>query len=82
MTGEARLQYLSLLRGVAGVLEVDGVAGLHSLAHMPRDERARLCAEREQSREELTGRIAVLKERVARKDELLQGYERDLAKLR
>ena len=26
--------------------------------------------------------LQVLKERVARKDELLQGYERDLAKLR
>ena len=37
---------------------------------------------REQACELVTGRIKVLKERIARKDELLQGYERDLAKLR
>ena len=52
------------------------------MAHIPPDERVRLAAEREQAVEQLTSRIRVLKERILRKNELLQGYERDLAKLR
>ena len=74
--------FLILLRAISGSLEMDDVAGLRSIAHIPKDERAKLFSEREQSAEILSSRIKVLKERIARKDELLQGYERDLAKLR
>ena len=52
------------------------------MAHIPKDEREKLVCAREQGCELVTGRIKVLKERIARKDELLQGYEKDLAKLR
>lgn len=52
------------------------------MAHIPRDERLRLASDREHGCELLTSRVKVLKERIIRKDELLQGYERDLAKLR
>ena len=75
-------QFLTLLRGIASTLEMDSIGGLRSIAHIPRDERSRLAGEREQAIEQLTSRIKVLKERIMRKDELLQGYERDLAKLR
>ena len=52
------------------------------MAHAPRDERRILTSEREKACELLASRIKVMKERIARKDELLHGYERDLEKLR
>ena len=76
------IQFLTLLRAVASSLELDDIGGLRSMAHIPRDERIRLARERESGVELLTSRIKVLIERIQRKDELLQGYEKDLAKLR
>ena len=52
------------------------------MAHIPKDEKRLLAKDREHAVEVLTSRIKVLKERIKRKDELLQGYEKDLAKLR
>jgi len=71
------------VRAVGSVLEPGDVAeSMKSMAHAPHDERLRIVSEREQ----LCGRIATslraMKDRVSRKDELLQGYEKDLAKLR
>ena len=63
-------------------MELEDVDGLRSMAHIPSDERQRLFTEREQSCEMLASRIKVLRERISRKDELLQGYEKDLSKLR
>ncbi|XP_041377668.1 forkhead-associated domain-containing protein 1-like isoform X3 [Gigantopelta aegis] len=73
--------YLSLLRAMASCLELEEIGGLRAMAHIPRDEREKLTQERESSTELLANRIKVLQERIHRKDELLQGYERDLAKL-
>ena len=56
--------------------------GLRSMAHLPADERLRLINERQQVCEGVCNRIKVLQERLTRKDELLNGYERDLGKLR
>ena len=75
-------QFLTLLRAIASALELEEVQGLRAMAHMPRDEREMLVAEREAACEFIANRIQVLKERISRKDELLQGYENDLAKLR
>ena len=75
-------QYLSLLRSTSDALELEEVQGLRTMAHMPKDEREKLVAGREESREFIASRIQILKERILRKDELLQGYEKDLAKLR
>lgn len=61
---------------------MEHVDGMRSLLHIPRDERLRLAEERERTCERLTESVKALRERVHRKDELLQGYERDLAKLR
>ena len=75
-------QYLTLLRSIAGALELEDIGGLRSMAHIPQDERHRLAGERETACELVASRVKVLKERIQRKDELLQGYEKDLAKLR
>ena len=61
---------------------MDSVEGLRSMAHLPTDERQRLATERERACAMLTNRINALKSRVARKDDLLNGYEQDLGKLR
>ncbi|XP_013409722.1 forkhead-associated domain-containing protein 1-like [Lingula anatina] len=74
--------YLTLLRAIASSLEMEEVKGLRSMSHIPKDERRRLYDDREKSCEMLASRIKVLKERISRKDELLQTYERDLARLR
>ena len=63
-------------------LELEGIEGQKSLSHIPKDERERLLRERERACEKLSNQIRVYRERISRKDELLQGYERDLAKLR
>ena len=75
-------QYLSLLRGIASSLEMENISGMQSMAHIPDDERVRLGHDRERAVEVVTSKIKVLKERIGRKDELLQGYDTDLAKLR
>ena len=67
---------------MSSCLELDEVPGLRSMGHIPKDERRRLQEDREKSCEMLANRVKVLKERIVRKDELLQGYERDLARLR
>lgn len=74
--------YLTLLRAVASCLDLDSVQGLRPIGHIPKDERERLMEEREKACEALTNKIKLIKERIDRKDELLQGYERDLAKMR
>lgn len=76
------LQYLELLRCMAAVLEMEEVAGMRSLSHIPRDERLQLTTDRQRVCDMLATRVNVLKQRITRKDELLQGYERDLHKLR
>lgn len=75
-------QYLTLLRAIASCLDVDSVQGLRPIGHIPKDERQRLMDERERACEALTVKIKLIRERIDRKDELLQGYERDLARMR
>ena len=75
-------QFLSTLNAISTSLEIEGVDGLRPLGHIPRDERERVLREREMSCDRLVNQVKVYRERIARKDELLQGYEKDLAKLR
>ena len=75
-------QYLGLLKSVCASLNIEDTAGMRSLSRLPEDEQKRLHREREQSSQIVANRIQLLRERLLRKDELLQGYEEDLAKLR
>ncbi|CAL1541605.1 unnamed protein product [Lymnaea stagnalis] len=74
--------FMALLRSVASSLDLDEIEGLRPMAHSPKDERELLMVARERACQLLVNRIHVLKERIARKDELLKGYELDLTKLR
>ncbi|XP_074654720.1 uncharacterized protein LOC141908523 isoform X2 [Tubulanus polymorphus] len=79
---ESEKSYMVLLRAMASCLELEEIYGLRSMAHIPRDERDKLSEEREKCCEMLANRIKALKDRLSRKEDLLQGYETDLAKLR
>jgi len=72
------------VRAVGSVLELTDVTdqSMKSMAHAPHDERLLIVAEREAHCDRITGVLRTMKERIERKDELLHGYERDLAKLR
>lgn len=76
------LQYLTLLKKMAACLDLEEAMGARSMAHIPKDERRRLQKEREDICEQLARRVKILTERLQRKDEMLQGYEKDLARLR
>ncbi len=71
-----------MLRGMASALDMADVPGLRNIAHLPHDERSRLAYEREQAIHLMANKIHMLKERITRKDQLLQGYDRDLGRLR
>ena len=73
---------MHLLRAVSSALDLESVPGLRAMGHLPPDERQALAQERQSAADLVSARIAQLSERIARKDELLQGYENDLAKLR
>ncbi|XP_052820992.1 forkhead-associated domain-containing protein 1-like isoform X2 [Mya arenaria] len=74
--------YLTSMNAISSSLDLEGIEGLRPLGHIPKDERERLLRERERSCDKLVNQVRVYRERISRKDELLQGYERDLAKLR
>lgn len=74
--------FLSTLNAISVSLELEGIEGMRPLGHIPKDERDRVIREREHACEKLVNQIRVYRERISRKDELLQGYEKDLARLR
>lgn len=57
---------MSLLRGVASCLELDEIAGLQTMAHLPKDERDKLIDQREAAADALTHKIKALRERLMR----------------
>nr|XP_006812788.1 PREDICTED: forkhead-associated domain-containing protein 1-like [Saccoglossus kowalevskii] len=67
---------------MANQLDLGEISGLQSVTHLPRDERERLSSERQRMIELMVSRLRVLHQRLERKDELLQDYEKDLARLR
>uniref|UniRef100_F6PVU0 FHA domain-containing protein n=1 Tax=Ciona intestinalis TaxID=7719 RepID=F6PVU0_CIOIN len=74
--------YMDLMNSVGGMLGINAFDGMSSLQHAPQDERERLSANRRADLEKITLRIKSLIQRLDRKEQLLQGYEKDLTKLR
>eukprot|EP00057_Strongylocentrotus_purpuratus_P004677 XP_003729226.1 PREDICTED: forkhead-associated domain-containing protein 1 [Strongylocentrotus purpuratus] len=74
--------YMELSGTVARLLGLGEIPGQESLAHLPRDEKERIIKERGSSHELILSRLKTLNQRLERKDALLQGYEKDLEKLR
>ncbi|XP_051894942.1 forkhead-associated domain-containing protein 1 [Pristis pectinata] len=74
--------YLDLVKALSCLLNVKELSGSLSLKHVPQDEREKLGKARQRDVELLNGRINQLKTQLARKDELLGSYEKDLEQLR
>ncbi|KAF6774464.1 hypothetical protein AHF37_05501 [Paragonimus kellicotti] len=74
--------YLDLVRSIALHLELGTLPGQRSLVLVPSAEREAVRRERRQAAELLSQRVAVLREQVERKDQLLSNYDRDMGKLR
>lgn len=74
--------YLDLCNNAGGLLGVPNLSGMRSANHLPEDERMRLADDRRQDLEALSQRIKSLTTRLDRKDNLLQNYDKDLARLR
>lgn len=71
-----------MCRSLADSLHIEGMGGLSSLAHIPRDERELVIEARRQACQLLASHIESLRERLARKDALLEDYESQLAQLK
>lgn len=74
--------YLDICNNVGGLLSITSLAGMKSANHLPEDERMRLADDRRQDLEAISQRIKSLTTRLDRKDNLLQNYDKDLARLR
>ncbi|KAK9392193.1 forkhead-associated domain-containing protein 1 [Crotalus adamanteus] len=74
--------YLSLVRGLSGLMDVEQLMGLQTLKHLPQAEREKVSLLRQKDLELLLDRISKLKSRLERKESLLKEYEGDAGHLR
>ncbi|XP_029140762.1 forkhead-associated domain-containing protein 1 [Protobothrops mucrosquamatus] len=74
--------YLSLVRGLSGLMDVEQLMGLRTLKHLPQAEREKVGLLRQKDLELLLDRIGKLKTRLERKESLLKEYEGDAGHLR
>lgn len=67
---------------MSDALDLDCGSCLKSIAHLSLEESEHLTTERRSDQEKILSHVNALKERVERKDDLLEGYERNLSKVR
>lgn len=70
-------QYLSLVRGLSSLMDVEQLMGLRTLKHLSQAEREKVSLLRQKNLELLLDRISKLKSRLERKESLLKEYEGD-----
>ncbi|XP_034280196.1 forkhead-associated domain-containing protein 1 isoform X2 [Pantherophis guttatus] len=69
--------YLSLVRGLSSLMDVEQLMGLRTLKHLSQAEREKVSLLRQKNLELLLDRISKLKSRLERKESLLKEYEGD-----
>uniref|UniRef100_A0A8C6XZN3 Forkhead associated phosphopeptide binding domain 1 n=1 Tax=Naja naja TaxID=35670 RepID=A0A8C6XZN3_NAJNA len=74
--------YLSLVRGLSGLMDVEQLMGLRTLKHLSQAEREKVSLLRQKNLELLLDRISKLKSRLQRKESLLREYEGDAGPFR
>ena len=72
------VQYLALLRAMVSALDINEIEGHQSMAHTPEPDRVRLMEVRDASSRLLVERITILKDRIAKQDEIFHKYEQTL----
>ncbi|CAK8695020.1 forkhead-associated domain-containing protein 1-like [Clavelina lepadiformis] len=74
--------YFDLLNSVSSLLGVNSLQGAGSMQHLPPDEREKLSQSRRMDCNQITSSVKSVIQQLDRKEQLLQGYEKDLGKLR
>lgn len=74
--------YLDLANTVGGLLRINALVGMKPMAHVPTDERLKVTDARREDLDAISTQVKSVLNRLERKDNLLQSYEKDLAKLR
>ncbi|XP_026576682.1 forkhead-associated domain-containing protein 1 [Pseudonaja textilis] len=74
--------YLSLVRGLSSLMDVEQLMGLRTLKHLSQAEREKVSLLRQKNLELLLDRISKLKSRLQRKESLLREYEGDAGPFR
>ncbi|XP_061457663.1 forkhead-associated domain-containing protein 1 isoform X2 [Rhineura floridana] len=74
--------YLSLIQDLACLMNVKDLTGLQTVKHLPHYEREKVGMRRQKDLELLFDKISKLKNRLERKESLLQEYERDVGHFR
>jgi len=73
---------MDVMNTVAGFFGISSLQGMRSMQHVSTDEREKLSNDRRLDLDLLNSRIKAVLQRLDRKEQLLQGYEKDLSKLR
>ena len=73
---------MDLLNSLASMLGITSLNGSGTMLHLPSDERERLLTQRKKDLEKICSNVKSTLQQLDRKEQLLQGYENDLIKLR
>nr|CAB3246036.1 forkhead-associated domain-containing protein 1-like [Phallusia mammillata] len=79
---QSEKSYMDIMNSIAGLLGIGALKGMRTMQHVPQDEIDKLSNDRRSDLEIISTRIRSMLQRLDRKEHLLQGYEKDLSKLR
>lgn len=75
-------QYLDLICALGRLMNMEELAGMQSVQHLPQEEREKVGQQRRKDFELLYEKISKLKSRLEKKEELLKDYEAQIEELR
>lgn len=75
-------QYLDLICALGRLMNMEELAGMQSVQHLPQEEREKVGQQRRKDFELLYEKISKLKSRLEKKEELLKDYEAQIKELR
>ena len=73
---------MDLLNNLASLLGITSLSASGTMLHLPNDERERLLTQRKKDLEKVCSNVKSTLQQLDRKEQVLQGYENDLIKLR
>lgn len=76
------MQYMDLLNTLSSTLGISNLNASGTMLHLPADEREKLMTLRKKDLDKVCSNVKSTLQQLDRKEQLLQGYENDLIKLR